>query len=151
MNKLDKTLDLARRKSKAMSTSGHTPGPWIEAGCTVYQAAESTTGLRPDTRRICGTDPLDENEMPSDEDLLNARLIDSAPDLLAQRDELLAALKNSLAVLMETHKQARGMWNELLAAGFADKDLKMPNHDANLAAIERARLAIARYSKEDDK
>ena len=54
----------------------------------------------------------------------------------------------SLAVLMETHKQARGMWNELLAAGFADKDLKMPNHDANLAAIERARLAIARCSKE---
>jgi len=65
-------------------------------------------------------------------------------DAFTQRDELLAALKNSLAVLMETHKQARGMWNELLAAGFADKDLKMPNHDANLAAIERARAAVAR-------
>ena len=65
----------------------------------------------------------------------------------AQRDELLAALENSTAVLMATHKQARGMWNELLAAGFADKGLQMPHHGANLAAIEKARAAIARCAR----
>ena len=58
-------------------------------------------------------------------------------------EALLAALKESNAALMDMHKHARGMWNELLDAGFADKTLKMPCHERNLAAIEQASAAIA--------
>ena len=54
----------------------------------------------------------------------NARLIAAAP-------ELLAALK-------ELCKQSRGMWNELIAEGFAEDGTPMPAHAQVLAAIEKA-------------
>lgn len=71
----------------------------------------------------------------------NAREVERAVN---SYDELLAALKESQAALMDMHKHARGMWNELLDAGFAEKNLKMPCHDRNLAAIATARTAIAK-------
>lgn len=57
--------------------------------------------------------------------------------------DLVAALEESNSSLMDMHKHARGMWNELLDAGFADKGLKMPCHDRNISAIEQARTALA--------
>ncbi len=51
---------------------------------------------------------------------------------------LIAAAPDLLEALKELHKNARGMWNELLAEGFADKGTKMPCHDVVLAAIARA-------------
>ena len=132
----------------------HTPTPWR------VMADPDNAGKHPfhDRRWIVSGSPEIEfgyDPRPHNWTIRNGSLIcemrDSVEDNAAfivravnSHDELLAALKNSLAVLMETHKQARGMWNELLASGFADKDLKMPNHDANLAAIEKARAAIAR-------
>jgi hypothetical protein len=56
---------------------------------------------------------------------------------------LVAALEESNAALMDMHKHARGMWNELLYAGFADKGLKMPCLNRNLAAIRQALATLA--------
>jgi hypothetical protein len=110
----------------------HMPGPWNARGTAGHETHGQSA--------VYGDDGKDIAIVYDGE--ANARLIAAAP-------ELLAALENTLKMLMETHKQARGMWNELLDAGFAEKGLKMANHNANLAAIETARAAITHAKGRD--
>jgi hypothetical protein len=116
--------------------TAHTPGPWIaqigDKGGTIWGP-----GNNPADRPIAHISKRYDQPLLDETDLANGLLLASAPELLEE-------LKYTLTMLMETHKQARGMWNELLDAGFADKGLKMPNYAENLKAIENARAAIAK-------
>ena len=70
-----------------MSTS-HTPGPWIVAGNIIWRDAGHVAGCR-QIATMNGTELLTDQS----ETAANAALIASAPDLLAQRDALAAALR----------------------------------------------------------
>jgi len=116
----------------------HTPGDWAvdPAESGGYRIFSTQNGAN-----IAFTDDTNDRDLKSEgEDKANAHLMAASPDLLA-------ALEESQAALMEMHKQARGMWNELLDAGFADKTLKMPGYDRNLAAIDKSRAAIAKATQ----
>ncbi len=58
--------------------------------------------------------------------------------LRAECDAAHANAKRLLAALKETHKQARGMWNELVAEGYADATTKPRCLDMALAVIAEA-------------
>lgn len=76
-------------KANNMNIPKHTPGPWKIAGesNTVHEAFI----IESESRTICWTaDSLgeDDDEFTSDEDLANARLIASAPELLDSLKDL---------------------------------------------------------------
>lgn len=117
---------------EASPKAAHTPGPWEVCGTSVIWSplakavVASVSALR-ETRVVQFTAPDmfgdDRHEM-----FANARLIASAPDLLRQRDELLAAL------------------NGVVSGGFTQTSTGYAH--VSLAAFESARVAIARAKRE---
>ncbi len=61
----------------------HTPGPWMAHGCAVYTADNWSEGRNLGGLLIAVASPAEADSQPQDEDLVNARLIAAAPELLA--------------------------------------------------------------------
>ncbi len=92
----------------------HTPGPWLNHGCSVYSAKVWSEGIATGDRYIASSQPLDES-MPSDEDLANARLIAAAPEML----EVLKLCHGNVSSLNDTHPAIWGKWLEVISAAIA--------------------------------
>ena len=68
-----------KTQSQPSALPAHTPGPWTAYGCTVAIADVWREGQKTEGRFIACSAPRDEDEMPSNEDLDNARLIAACP------------------------------------------------------------------------
>ena len=102
----------------------HTPGPWK----AVYGQSSKRVDLPISIEAI--------NEYGENVTIARMSPRDSSKRM-ADDSLVLAAAPELLAALKETHKQARGMWNELVAEGYADATTKP-------RCLEMARAAIAK-------
>ncbi len=119
-----------------MSKQAHTPGPWQVVGKQDISGAPPTLNvLGPNGKGIAFGLGHPGNEVDS----ANAALIASAPDLLAQRDALLAAAKRAFVFLCAESSEC--------AAG--DKIGAFPEPEGMSNAINCLRAAIAATEASD--
>lgn len=76
-----------KRSRKKANTTGHTPGPWSVDGCSDNNAEAEVIVADDGRRTICWTantwDDDEGEEIVTDEDRANGRLIAAAPELLS--------------------------------------------------------------------